>query len=606
LIARAQSYKVRCMSLMKGLSLDSATAEALERLVSQIPDPAVTDYAHATPSFASGGFRINRVANIRVRIGQLVKATEVIDAPLRRLLAWHSLNATVVAPLSVAFLNDHREALASLFGAVPMRIARLLDERDEVREQEAERALPAGEAEAGAEADQARVRKGAVLLRDRLWRLMDTVAAQAADEESGAHPGAAVLAGELQAQQESRLKLAQEELRRLKGIETRAEKLKERLAAHGADLKRAQEALVAAEAAEKRARQAALKAEADLKRNQAQADLQVGSLVEARLAQEFCGWLGGSRIRVAEVAGQMAREVGAEDPLLQRAAAALEAQARADQVSGTRIVLQGRLERLEGVLARCSDALGNAMRPQPPLLAVAEELRAEIEKLRGLLRLETPESLGMVLAAAVNSAPTAKIETWRATVDQLREAGVLGAEAYGELQSTLRLRHAMLGQGALPAEAKPDELDTPRGQLRAVLLGQMAGVVLLDGHNVLFGLQARYRRPQDHVYPDRRAREWLVGDLVRMVANRPTCRVRIIFDGPERSDATASENVGVVYSGGAGEHRADKVIVEEVRFFKQTPLDAVLLVTNDSALAGDAVRLGAMALPPVDLIPFIG
>jgi hypothetical protein len=32
----------------------------------------------------------------------------------------------------------------------------------------------------------------------------------------------------------------------------------------------------------------------------------------------------------------------------------------------------------------------------------------------------------------------------------------------------------------------------------------------------------------------------------------------------------------------------------------------VLLVTNDNALAGEAARLGAHALPPTDLIPFLG
>ena len=593
------------MSLIPGLTLDAATQAGLERLIAQIPDAATVEYAHGTPAFSAGGFRANRPSNIRMRIGQLVKGAAVIEAPLRRLLAQHSLNATVVAPLSVAFLNDHASALADLFGAVPMRLARLLDERPEVREREGERTPSVVAAVTGAAGDPERTVRGARILHESLARLLEAVLADLPAGEGG-HLASGGVSGAAQERQEGQLKEARQSLRELKGIESKAQRLQKQVETCQADLKRAQAAQVAAEGETRALRNRALQSEAELKRYTEQAELQVARLVEVRLAQEFAGWLGGTRAAVAAAAAGLTEKVE-DDPLLRRAADALAAQAQSDRVSGTRMALRERLEGLEAMLARCHDALGRAMRPQSALQASVGELSVEIERLRGLLGLERPGTLEPALTAVVNSSSIDALPRWRATVEALGVAGVLDASAHTSLQAALRLRQAMLELEAAPAsEAKADELESPVGRLRAVLRGQLTGVLLVDGHNALFALQARYRRPQDHNYPDRQARDWLIGDLVRAVASHPTCRVRIVFDGPERSDLTASSNVGVVFSGGTGEHRADKVLIEEIRFFCQARLDAMLLVTNDSGLAAEGARLGALPLAPVALLPIIG
>ena len=598
------------MSLIHGLTLDAATREALSRLVTQLPDEAVVAYARATPAFASGGFRTNRASHLRARIVQLAQGAEAIDAPLRRLLARYSLNPAVVAPLSVAFLNDHAAALADLFGAIPLRLARLLDERPEVREREGARPPEAVEAAAAGVPDEARrAARGARVLHENLARLLETVAAAAPAGEGEGHVAAVRGAsGEAQTRLEAQLKEARQALRALKGAEERAQRLQGQLGACQADLARAQADQAAAEAAERQLRQSAQRLEADLTRGREQAELQVRRLVEVRLAEEFHGWLGGARARVAQEAARAASPEAVADPLLGQAEAAIEAQARADRASGTRFLLRARLDRLDALRARCADALGNALRPQPALLAAAAAVRAEADRLRRVLELEAPDGLRPSLAAAVNSAAAESLGAWRGVIGQLQATGALGAEEAEALLATLHRRQAVLAQASEPApEAKDDELESPRGRLRAVLRGQMPGILLLDGHNVLFGLQARYRRPRDHVYPGRQAREWLVGDLVRLAADRPTCRVRIVFDGPERRDASPSANVAEIYSGGEGEHRADKVLIEELRFFREASDEAVvLLVTNDNELAGTAARLGAQPLSPADLIPFLG
>jgi len=60
-----------------------------------------------------------------------------------------------------------------------------------------------------------------------------------------------------------------------------------------------------------------------------------------------------------------------------------------------------------------------------------------------------------------------------------------------------------------------------------------------------------------------------------------------------------------MYSGGTGEHRADGVLLDNIRFFKrQDPDMTVLLISNDTDLCKTAVRLGAQTMPVLELGAF--
>ena len=64
--------------------------------------------------------------------------------------------------------------------------------------------------------------------------------------------------------------------------------------------------------------------------------------------------------------------------------------------------------------------------------------------------------------------------------------------------------------------------------------------------------------------------------------------------------------VNNTYSGGKGEHRADGVILDNLRFFKSTaPETPVLLVSNDNDPCLAARRLGAQDIPVLDLGAFL-
>lgn len=585
------------MAVIQDLAPDEPLQAELLRIVELVTDDEAVAYAHSSPAFQGGGFRAGHAGRIRARLGQLLAAAAPIDDALRRLLAHHSLNATVVAPLSATFLSDHYDNLTALFGAAPLQAAMLLDGRQPVRAQAARRlrqqpgsAPPAPPAAAAA-------------LRAALGALGERLATRDADGDAPGPAGAPASPGAAPANLQLRLQECQAELRRLKGAAQRAERLAQRLDDAGAELLAARAARDEAQTEARAACRRAATAESELARDRAHTELQVRTLVETRLAQEFAGWLSAPRARLAEAAA--ANQTA--DVLLRRAAAALAAQAQADRVSGQRAELQERLASLEAALERGRDALAHAMRPLPELSAAVRDLDAESVHLRRLLDLDSASPLRLTLAAAINSAPSGQLAELRALGERLAALGALDPAEHALIDATARRRLAALTLAAGPPAIDKDAAEeTPAGRLRAALTGRAPAILLVDGHNALFSLQARYLPPQLHGVPDREARARLVNDLVAMAAERPACRVWVVFDGPRQSDSSPAPNVRVSYSGGTGENRADRLLVESVRFFTQGGAEAVLLATNDGELAARAVRMGARILPPAEMLPLLG
>jgi hypothetical protein len=137
---------------------------------------------------------------------------------------------------------------------------------------------------------------------------------------------------------------------------------------------------------------------------------------------------------------------------------------------------------------------------------------------------------------------------------------------------------------------------SPAGLLRRALDGRDAVILLIDGHNVLFGLQGRYLPPQGAAAYTAATRTKLVDDIVRLAAPSPACRAWVVFDGPTRTESTPARNVRVTYSGGEGEHRADAALIDNIRFFRAGGDFPILLVSNDNDLIREARRLGASTL----------
>ncbi|MDD5707126.1 MAG: NYN domain-containing protein [Kiritimatiellae bacterium] len=578
------------MSLTPELSLDEATQSELRRAIAGIPDDDAVGYAIASAAFQNGGFRATQAGRVRERIGQLLDGAAPIDEALRRLLARHSLNRTVIAPLSVSAVASHRRALEALFDAPGLRLAMLLDERPDVR------ALALLPPQPDGTPGPALTRAEAIA---ELQGLLGTLCGALTPPDGESHDQSRAPLPEAATRLQERLQACQADLRHLKGAAARAERLQTQLAERATELQALRSELEKSQAEARAARRAAEKAEAELERDRRHAELQVQTMVEARLAEEFAGWLGGARARIAAAA----TGGHSDDALLQRAEAVLAAQAGADRVSGQRAAIQQRLERLEAALARCRDALAQAMRPLPELGAVTGDLASEAAGLRRLLDLEACSPLRSTLAAALNTATAAQLPELRATLERLSAIGALEPTDMEALAGIAKRRLAVLTlEARAPAEAADSDPETSVGRLRAALAGRKPTILLIDGHNTLFSLQSRYLPPQLKGLPDWNARNRLVDDLIAMTAGRPTCRAWIVFDGPVQSDHSPAHNVRVSYSGGTGEHRADRLLTDNVRFCVQSGAEAVLLVTNDGPLMATAERLGARTLSPLELL----
>jgi hypothetical protein len=558
----------------------------LKHVCDALPDAELVGLVQAEPAFLAGGFRADKPAAVRTRLRQSAVGTQLISDAVRRLLAAHSLNRPLVARLSRTVLLDLRHELAALFGGSRLLLAMLLDERPEVREV-AGRWLAADQPFTALEPAVA-----ASVVREAFARLLDAVGAPAAAGAPLTREGWRDEKDSLNEQ----LREARAENRRLKASEERLARTRDQLKAAEAGGAEARAKLDETAARLRQTTRERDEARIELTREQTHREERLCAAVDARLATEFAGWLAAARGLEAAAATPA---TGLED-VLARAEAALARQAVEDRHSGNRARLRTRLDQVDGLLARVREGLAAALYQTPDLRQAETELDREAGRLRGLLGLLTPATpFEAALAAHFNGAHANDLPHLRALLDRLAAIGVLDAPAMGRLDVLLTRRQAI-------AQATGDLPDGPVGMATGVLQRALAGrqpaILLVDGHNALFGLQGRYMAPHGSAVPDGNKRARLVADIVHRLKGHPTCRAWIVFDGPEASDASPAPNVRVTYSGGQGANRADGVLLDNVRFFRAVdPTIPILLVSNDNALGAEARRLGAQTLAALEL-----
>lgn len=463
-----------------------------------------------------------------------------------------------------------------------------------------------------AAAIRARIRQlvsGSEPIADDLRRLLDK------HRVDGLPADSAVAAAKAEAERDAAAKR--------KGLEARLEK--EIAKAQAAEKRAADAEARAAEAVKEAAamRRRAIAAEEALDFERRHAAELVDTNVEKRLAEEFAAWLGGRRAaiiaaaaaaesrRIPDSKSRASRISATEDSPepLRRLLSAIENQTATDPAAASRSFLESRLASYEKALARASALIADSLSPSAELIAAHKALAEEAAHLSSLLNRESaPVQVADVVSALEHEVATASerdLPEVSHLAKRLAEMGIIAEDAIVAIRERIRARYAALyAKRGAPEDV---EASSPAGMLRRAFSGGEALVLLIDGHNALFALQSRYCRPQDHRGPPAEARDWLVADVTQMVSASPNCRVIIVFDGPNRTESSPSGNVKVIYSGGGGsdvEHRADDVIVDELRFLSRSGACA-LLATNDNGLASRAARLGAKSLPPTALLEYL-
>ena len=303
--------------------------------------------------------------------------------------------------------------------------------------------------------------------------------------------------------------------------------------------------------------------------------------------------------RLRGVDARLAKEKEVRAKLERDVAKAREGELLAQSERGT---FRQRAERAEAELRRHE---AEAERHLDALLQarVAQEMAAFIGASRVSDSGGDGASPAARIGAAVASAAENELARWKGAVDLLDSARALSPADVAALRAAVRRRYTDIHlrglEERLPKDVNPS---SPVAVFLDAMAGRIPAILLVDAHNVLFALQSRYRLPNEHRWPTAQTRQWLVDDMVGLLSQTPNVRAYVVFDGPTRSDSTASHNVLVVYSGGEGEHRADGVLVDQARFLAEAGARNLLIVTNDGELAGNASRHGAKCLAPTHLL----
>ena len=574
---------------ISSIELPPECVKELERLVEHLSDENLSELAAVEPALQVGGFRKSKPAVLRVRVRQIVCGGAEVSPTLRRMLAIRSSAAALLRLLSLDVIANNRAAFIALLGRHAFIVALLLDARAEVRAK--------GEDWISAPVLSCPLEEALAQLRDVFAPLTGLLGTSTAEGV----PATQCAWREQKEQLESRIRELSEQNRRLKGVDDRLSGVKRQLAASEEQVASAKRRADDAERALRQKNVAYEEVAAELTRETARREERLIAAVDLALAKEFHGWL-----TTARAVEAVAQDGASSDDLLARTEALLTRQHEIDRHSGNRAKLEQRLEAVTSAHERVVSVLRFALRQSPDLKQIEHELVTEIERLRQALGCTAEiDSIERALIDRIHLAHDNELPELRTLPKRLASAGILRGDALVRVRDAFNKRVSAIEAIGVPPNPETEEKQNTVSVLGRALAGQLSVILLIDGHNALFGLPTRYNPPRGGSISEKAKRDRLIGDVVRVMAPNPASRAWIVFDGATRSDTQAAPNVRVTYSGGVGEHRADGVLLDNIRFFKTADPDmTVLLVSNDADLCKSAIRLGAQVVPVLDLGAF--
>ena len=259
--------------------------------------------------------------------------------------------------------------------------------------------------------------------------------------------------------------------------------------------------------------------------------------------------------------------------ILDVASSLLALQQTRDKRYGTRTSIKSDIEAARQLKAALIEAKKESLRPLPNLSEVTEKLSSHIEAQEKLL-IETsliPKS--------------EKLQTLRQELQLLSEMEQLLemkkafekkmlTEAWGnELCKLAYSEFNRRGleiydsdQKALGVEKNELLFITAQQHFLNCLLSAKPLRLLIDGHNVLPKIKPLIGNDffSESKGPKAEARNLLIERIKLFTNNHPLIQADVWFDGPIEQDWAESENLRVWFSGGTGEGRADKKILENL------------------------------------------
>ena len=339
---------------------------------------------------------------------------------------------------------------------------------------------------------------------------------------------------------------------------------------------------------------------------------------EARVAQELSRRIDARLLPWLQPAESLAQAVAAElqpTDVLLGAQALLQRQTQVDLKFGLRSQLQAKLAQYQSMVVKLKDAQLESIRPLPEIGTAVQDLE------RHIAQLETTLGQACTLAAHVAKPPyelVSRLQQARTLDDiaelrtALRATATLGLLGSGEMQAayqvideaTSRLYlQATAGRAGRAWQADQRQLRAlPMRALQVQLAEQHDCALLVDGHNVLYGLPDEFGAHYENGHPGLSARQHLISRLDALSKLHPMLAVDLWFDGEAATDENQGRNFRVRFSGGKGANRADTQIVSHLQYLAgATPDQVRAVVTADRELAMAATGCGALVIAPQEL-----
>lgn len=545
-------------------------AHAFDAMLGEIQPKILENFASSKKLLTRGGYRSGaNPALLRALVSNALRNSLMSYEPtLAAFLREHVADVRLLTMLSREVLAERRRQWMGCFGKARVILALLCDPREDVRAEAA--------AWAGVSGDE----------------LPDADAAQAALSRLF---GPAFRSGEAVVSARDRERIA-ELTDKIHALERAASAVRREQDRAGqkvlADV-RAELATAKYNIAERDRRITAL--EQRLDREERIREIRVRQDLASAQVNLFRGWL-----EPALRAENALADVTASADLCERAEAALAAQLKADRAASGNASLRKRLEAAEVLMSRVDAALGAALVPQRALKQVRSELEAECRRLRAALGETDLSPAATMLETRIQTARTEdEYELLGETTDKLERLALLTGDEARMLRRLMARRMSLWDTFACDSEGKDEEPDPASAAIRrrnpeltAALRGTMPLFLFLDGHNILNGL-GRYKLRRGTAKTHEDARKMLERDIRTLLETLPMVYAHLVWDGPTMSRYTISDNVEGFYSGGEGEHRADRFILEQMRYCAAHDAIAMVLVTDDMGFAGEAMRLGA-------------
>mgnify|MGYP000750278937 CR=1 FL=1 len=602
------------MPKIGGYSLPPEIVAEMKRMLREAPEKALLDYARGDPELARGfrpGSR-QSVGAIRLRLGHVLETDRDLDWELRYLLAMGDRLTEITGLLEVDALETMLPAFSAIYGRNRILAVLLVDYREDVAE------LAISVLEDHFDILRLDQKEARALICDHMYPLVqfavdwfdvpsspdagDAAETAAADKDSTA-------ASQLRAFQklkdrilelEAKVHEQEQRIQNEKGLRRKIEEQHQTIQKLESELRETRRAVDT----ERRAA-AGLKAEiTELRRQKEALEESMRSRIAEGVAEELAQirnhWL--KRALEVEVEAERTARIDAATDILARVNDALRRQEETDRLSGRRSVLRARLAALEDGLRRVQTAQCEALHPLAELRTVERELTAEIERLRTLLGGPGDELSGVAirLEARINAAATAPdLARFQAILEELGDVEVLSSVQLQRLYRCCHERFARLYAAAIPRVVKRQEdIADPVWQLERAVEQNEDLIVLLDGHNVIFTLVSLFGDVYENGAPGSLARQRLVELTVKVFQRAPNCRVEIFFDGPTATRRPHAPNIFEVYSGGEGEHRADRALIEQIEHCCRTRSAMPrILVTDDRDLRTRARELNTRVMP---------